>query len=166
MLLALLLLAASGRFDLVDQVYHIPPSDWRYIEVPQLRTSGALVWGTFEVEGNPAGEVRLALMRRDDLEKLRGDLPHGLVGTSSIGRSGTMVAYVPQPGDYVVVVDNLGEHAVQVRLRIGLDLHPHHGMEPTQLSPEKRLTIVILSLGGFCAICVFAGRRLWRGMRL
>ena len=45
-LLPYLLLAASTRVELVDEVYQIPPAEWKYVEV-NLRQKPALVTASF-----------------------------------------------------------------------------------------------------------------------
>jgi hypothetical protein len=161
----LLLLALSGRVNIVDQLYRIPADEWRYVELTDLQQRPALVCAAFEVESRRAAEVRLGLMRREDLEKLRGGLPHGMLAASPEGRAGTLVYYVPQAGDYVLVVDNSALRPATVQLRIWLDFNPRRPMTPTQLSPERRLAVLILSLGAFCGIAAYAGWRIWKGVQ-
>ena len=160
----LLLLAFSNRVDVVDQVYRIPAGDWRYVELPELAHKGAFVWARYDVQGDPAhSAVRIAVMRRDDVEKLRAGLPHGTMGVTAEGPLGTMYTYVPQPGDYAVVVDNEAQRAASVHLRIWLDFRERPGMSPTQLSSERRLAVVTISLLAFCGIAGFAGWKLYKG---
>lgn len=161
----LLLLALSGRVDVVNEVYRIPAGEWRYVELPELERNPAIVWAAFQVESREPAFVRLALLRREDLEKLRGGLPHGMMTASQEGRGGMMVYSVAQKGDYVVVVNNSSDRAAAVQLRIWLDFHSRGPLTPTVLSPARRLTVLLLSLGTFCGIAAYAGWRIWRGVR-
>jgi hypothetical protein len=81
---ALLLLLAASSVELVDEVYQIPPGEWKYVEV-NLRQRPARVIAGFGVDNTP-GKVRLALMTRADLERLR-ELNHGLLAGADFGRS-------------------------------------------------------------------------------
>src|SRR5438105_4004333 len=65
----LLLLTASTRIVLVDQIYAIPGGDWRYVDVI-LRQQGATVDCDFTVLSDHQ-EVRVGLVMRRDLERLR-----------------------------------------------------------------------------------------------
>src|ERR1035437_9956746 len=91
-LACVVLLAASTSVELVDEIYQIPPAEWKYVEV-NLRQNPALVTASFRVQtgaGSGAGNVRLALMTRADLERLREDLPHGLLAVTPPGKSGAL----------------------------------------------------------------------------
>ena len=69
----ILLLASSTRVQLVDEVYQIPAKEWRFVELG-LNQKPAKVWATYQVESGPR-EVRLALMRREDLGTAAGRRP-------------------------------------------------------------------------------------------
>jgi len=68
---------APTSVELVDEVYQIPANEWRYVEI-DLKQQPALVSATFQVLTG-AGQARIALMRRQDLERLRGGEPHGVM---------------------------------------------------------------------------------------
>jgi hypothetical protein len=159
----LLLLAASTRVDLVNDVYHIPPREWRYVELG-LKQNPALVSAHFEGIGGPR-DVRLALMRRDDLEHLRAGLPHGVIAETTPGGNGDLHSYVPATGDYVVVVDNLSDTAARLHLRISLDFLAPPGPEARLLSPQRRWTVIAISFAVFFGIVTFSARRLLRSIR-
>src|SRR5262249_21205547 len=119
LLLAWLLLQAGTRVQLVDEVYDIPTDNWRYAELG-LNQKAALVIARFDVSP-PTQKARLALMTREELERLQaGQQPDNLSSTPFLPQ-GTLVYNVPIAGDYVIVVDNRGQPAAQVRLRVRLD---------------------------------------------
>jgi len=80
-LACLVLVAASTSVELEDEVYQIPPAEWKYVEV-NLRQNPARVDASFEVQAG-SETVRLALMTRAALENLRADLPHGLLAATA-----------------------------------------------------------------------------------
>ena len=160
--LPLLLLAASTRVDLVNEVYAIPPNEWRYVELG-LKQRPGFVSASFEA-GSESRAIRLALMRRDDLERLRNGLPHGFIEVSQVGSAGLVTSYLSGVGDYVVVVDNLGESPASVHLRISIDFG-NRGTSVTRLSPERQLTVVAISFAVFFGIVTFSARRLLRNIR-
>lgn len=130
----MLLLAASPRSEVVDEVHQIPAGDWKFKEI-HLRQEPARISASYEVlEGST--KVRLALMPHEDLERMSEDLP-GSIAITGEGRSGSFVDRIRRRGDYVVVLDNEGgKQAATVHLRVWLDFAPRarHRGEAT-LSP-------------------------------
>jgi hypothetical protein len=161
----LVLLAASTSVELVDEVYQIPPAEWKYVEV-NLRQQPALVSASFRVDSG-AGKVRLALMTRADLERLRDDLPHGVLAVTEIGKSGALDLRVREPGDYVLVVDNRSSKAqpAAVHLRIALDFARSSGPAVTRLAPQRQLTVIVLAFAFFAGVVTFSARKLLRAAR-
>jgi hypothetical protein len=154
---------ASHVVDVVDEVYQIPANEWRYVELG-LNQKPAFVHAHFAVESGPA-QVRLAMMRREDVERLRAGLPHGVIEETAVGASGSFPPHVRGPGDYVVVVDNRANAPSSVRMRISLDFDVHPGHEVTRLSPQRQLTVILLSFATFFGIVTWSARRLLRGIR-
>jgi hypothetical protein len=161
--LAWILLAASTGVDLVDEVYQIPANEWRYVELG-LNQRPALVSAGFQVEsGSPS--VRLALMRRTDLDRLREGAPQSVIDVTATAASGSLKPHVRGPGDFVIVVDNRGDAPARVHLRIHLDFAVGRGSEVTQLSPRRQLAVVLISFVVFFGIVGWSARRLLRGIR-
>lgn len=158
----ILMLASSTVVDVVDEVYQIPASEWRYVELG-LNQRPAIVHAHYQVESG-SQQVRLALMRREDLERLRAGLPHGVIEETDPAGSGSFTPHVRGPGDYVVVVDNPGA-AASVHLRIWLDFGVRPGHEVTQLSPQRQLVVILLSFAFFFGIVTWSARRLLRGIK-
>ncbi len=162
--LALLLFAAAApTLELVNEVYQIPAGEWRYVEVG-LKQQTALVSADFQSLAG-SKEVRLALMRREDLEHLRGGLAHGVLAVTPASGAGVLQSPVGEPGEYVLVVDNLGEQPASVHLHVRLDFTRHAGPAVTRLSPERRLTVVLISFGVFFGIVTWSARRLLRTIK-
>lgn len=162
--LALLLFAAT-HVDLVDEVYRIPAGEWRYVEVG-LRQRPALVSADFEVQSG-SQRVRLALMRRDDLDRMRDDRPYGVLAATEPAATGELRYPVRVLGDYVVVIDNRGDtdHPAAARLRVALDFGVPPGPEVTRLSPARQMTVIALSFAVFFGIVSYSARRLLRGIK-
>ena len=161
----LLLTAASTSVDLVDEVYEIAHSEWKYVEV-NLRQKPAMVTASFRVESG-ARKVRLALMTRDSLELLREDLPHGVLAVTDAGGRGEFRFRVRQPGDYVVVGDNRAskELPASVHLRISLDFAKVDVPMTTGLSRSRQLAVIGLSFLFFFGVVTFAARKLMAATR-
>ena len=165
-LFALLLLAAAATsVDLVDEVYQIAHSEWKYVEV-NLRQKPATVTASFRVESG-ANKVRLALMTRDSLELLREDLPHGVLAVTDAGSRGEFRFRVRQSGDYVVVVDNRASKALpsSVHMKISLDFANADIPLSTRLSRPRQLAVIGLSFLFFFGVVTFAARKLMAATR-
>jgi hypothetical protein len=167
--LALILLAAATRLELVDEVLRIPAGDWRYVELG-LKQQAAFVAADFEVQSG-SQLVKLELMRREDLDRLRADRPNGVIAATALAASGRLLYHVRVPGDYVVVIDNRnangnagGQEAV-ARLRVALDFGARPGPQVTRLSPQRQFTVILISFAVFFGIVTYSARRLLRGIR-
>jgi hypothetical protein len=165
LLACIVLLAASTSVELVDEVYHLPPAEWKYIEV-NLRQNPALVTAAFDVQSG-SEKVRLALMTRADLERLREDVPHGLLAVTEIGKSGALNFRVRQPGDYVLVVDNRSgkTQPAAVHLRVALDFARPSGPIVTSLGTRRQLTVIVLAFAFFFGVVTFSARKLLRAAK-
>jgi hypothetical protein len=163
--LALILLAAATRLELVDEILRIPAGDWRYVELG-LKQQAAFVAADFEVQSG-SQLVKLELMRREDLDRLRTDRPNGVIAATAAAASGRLLYHVRVPGDYVVVIDNRnagGQEAV-ARLRVALDFGARPGPQVTRLSPQRQFTVILISFAVFFGIVTYSARRLLRGIR-
>ncbi len=156
------LLAASTSVELVDEVYHIPAAEWKYVEI-NLRQQPAVVSASFNVpEGQGLGQVRLALMTRADLEHFRNDLAHGVLALTPVGKSGSLNFRVREPADYVLVVDNRAGsgHAAAVHLRVALDFGKAAAPAITQITPQRQLVVILLSFVFFFGVVTYSARKL------
>jgi hypothetical protein len=161
---ALLLLAASTRVDLVDEVFEVPPAEWRYLELG-LKQRAAYVSADYHVMGD-SDKVRLELMTRDDLQYLRAHRPFTPMVATGEGRSGRLRVPIRRPGDYVIVLNNQsGTRTASVRLHVGLNFSGRPEPEVTTLSRGRQLAIVLISFAVFFAIAAFSARRLLRGIK-
>jgi hypothetical protein len=155
------LLAASTTVELVDEVYRIPPAEWKYVEV-NLRQNPARVDAGFDLQSG-SETVRLALTRAA-LENLRAGLPHGILAVTATGKSASLHFRVRQPGDYVLVVDNRGSRAMPaaVHLRISLDFAAASVPEVTRLAPRRQFTVIVLAFAFFFGVVTWSARKLLR----
>jgi len=161
--LAGILLAAPASVELVDEVYQIPANEWRYVDFT-LKQQPALVSATFQVLTG-SGQARIALMRRQDLERLRGGGPHGVMTVTPLASSGNLAYYVHWPDDYAIVVDSHAAQSSAVHLRISLEFGGSPGPAVTRLSARRQLAVILIAFTVFFGIVSFSARRLWRAVR-
>jgi len=163
--LALILLATSTRLELVNEVLTIPAGDWRYVELG-LKQQLALVSAGFVVESG-SQHVKLMIMRREDMDRLRAGLPYGVIMASLAAAGGALAYRVRVPGDYVVVIDNRNPDrlAAKARLRVALDFAEGQRPQATRISPQRQLTVILITFVVFFGIVTYSARRLLRGIR-
>jgi hypothetical protein len=160
---SIVLLAAPGASQLMDEVHQIPAGDWKYVDVP-LHQRPARIYANFEVLSG-SGRVRAALMLREDLERMNGDLPGSILVTPE-GRRGYFADRVRRRGDYVVVLDNQeGREPATVRLRVGLDFGAGRWPDVGRLTPRRQLIVVAVSCVAFLGIVGFSAQRLLKAMK-
>ena len=157
-----LLLAVSTSVELADEVFHIPPRNWRYMELG-LNQRPALVNARFEVDEGPP-TVRLAMLTRAELERLQAGKSPTLLSVTPPGLSGRLFYDLPHSGSYVLVVENRGPTDAVVHLRVLLDFAGRQSLTVTQISPTRRAVVVTLSLAVFFAIATFSARRLLKAI--
>jgi hypothetical protein len=91
----LLLLAAATRLEVIpSQTIEVPARDWGQFEI-DLRQRPALVEAAFAVESG-SQRVRMALLRRGELQRLRKEDSAGVLAMSEPGRSGSLRYPVPR----------------------------------------------------------------------
>ncbi len=156
---AFLLLLAAPRVQLVDDVFHVPADDWRYVDF-SLKQRAALVSAECET-ASASTPVRIALLRREDLERLRDGAPHSVIDVTRPGSRNRLNYLLREPGDYALVIDNQARVPAAVHLAIWLDFAPR-AAAPAQITPRRRLATILISFAAFFAIAGFAGRKLLR----
>lgn len=161
-LAALVLVASSARVALVDEVFQIPASDWRYVPV-LVREKTALVAVDFhERSGSP--EIRVALLRKGDVERLRGGRPHGMLATAGPAPAGRLRYPAAEPGEYAIVVENGGDRPAAVHLRAWLDFGARPGPAVSRVSPPRQLAVILISFAVFFGIVTWSARTLLRNI--
>ncbi len=158
---SIVLLAASSVSELTNEEETVPAGDWKYIDVP-LHQKAARITASYEVLSG-SGSVRMALMLREDLDRVGEDLP-GIFVTPE-GRRGFFRDRVRRLGDYVVVLDNqAGRQAAKVHLRVWLDFGDGKESEVGRLTPRRQLTVVAISCVAFLGIVGFSAQRLLKSI--
>jgi hypothetical protein len=155
----LLLAASPGTVALLDETVQVPAAEWRSFDI-ELRQQPAIIECRYWVDSGGAG-VRVALMHQADLEQLRAGLGHRVLTATEYRKSGGF-RYGPGPlGDYSLVVDNRleGRGPAQVHLAVWLEF-PGPPPQARELSPQRRLVVILVTAAYMAAIAVFAARRL------
>jgi hypothetical protein len=160
-LLLLLAATAAGSIVLTDDVFQIPPGEWRWVRF-EIRQRPATVECRLEAVGG--GEVRAELVNRTELERIHERKQHDALASTDPARTGSLSQYIDQAGEYAVVVENAGEQPAAVRLNVALDFTAPPPVSRS-LSPTRRLTVILVSFAMFFAIVTVSARALLRAMK-
>jgi hypothetical protein len=159
MILAFFLLASSVV--LRDDTNSVAPQRWRYERFITRDQLPVDVDCSFRVVQGPP--VRVELVTEENLEALRRGLPHEFIATST---AGSLRQEIGVPGTFAVVIINEDKsRAANVAMRLSLDFSTRALVVTGELSPDKKLIVVILSFGGFLGIVSLSARKLIRSMR-
>ncbi len=156
----LLLAASSGRLVLMDDSVRVPPRRWEAFNL-ELKQQPAVVECSYSVGSRGPG-VRISLMHRADMERFREGIRHHVLAATEFERSGALRYRTAEPGEYSVVVDNRlsGNRAADVRLTVSLIFPGARAPAAEELSPSRRLTVILLTLVYISAVAAFAVRKL------
>jgi len=158
----LLLWLAAGSQVLLDEVFHVPAGEWRYVPVI-LKQPPVTVDCDFRViSGN--GAVRVVLVNRDGLDTLRGGDREPL-GSGAFAQQRQVSRLVNLPDEYAVVLENGGRGPVIVRLRVSLDFSARGRPQAQTLPPERRFAVILISATVFLGIVFYSARKLLGVMR-
>jgi hypothetical protein len=153
-----LLNSVSPSGEITHQTYSIPANEWRYVEVPLPGPARLTAEYHSVMDGD---DIRVMVVRDEDLGLLRNEKPNGFIAESQPGPSGILGCYLPEPGHYAVVVDNReGERAASVTLWVKLD-----SAQVTFLPRNRQLIVILASFGFFFAVVTWSARKLLTGMR-
>jgi hypothetical protein len=166
-ILALILLLWTGpaagaqRVDLVDEVYNVPAHEWRYLDFT-LKQLPVAIAAEYDVIGGNGSDVRLLLVHLPDARRVRERHLNAPLIATPPSVHGKLNHHLRVAGDYVVVIDNRsGAAPAPVHLRVNLNFGP----VITYLSPQRRLTVIVVSFIVFFGIVGWSARRLMRAMR-
>jgi hypothetical protein len=157
----LLLLFASDSQTLLDEVYEIPPTDWRYVQVALKQLPVTIEYEFHVISGD--GAVRAALVNQEGLEDLKkGDREP--LGSVAFQKQGNFSRLIGVPDEYAVVIENRGPGLTKVRLRVSLDFSDRR-VQVRYLSSQRRWAVIVISASVFLAIVLFSARKLLSAMR-
>ena len=158
----LVLWLAAGLQVLLDEVFHVPAGEWRYVPVILKQPPVTVDCGFRVISGN--GAVRVVLVNRDGLDTLRGGDREPL-GSGTFTQQGQFSRLVNLPDEYAVVLENGGRGQVDVRLRVSLDFSARGRPRAQVLSPERRFAVIVISATVFLGIVFYSARKLLGVMR-
>ena len=145
------------------QPFRLQPGDFRWVPFT-VRQTPAEVDCHFEViEGNPT--VHVELLPMSEFRLFDGGLEHETLAVTPDGHNGDFRRIIDRSGQYAVVVVN-GKRArpATVLLQVRTTVNPAASDIARTLSPQRRLTVILISFGFFFVTVTWSARKLIRGM--
>lgn len=160
----LLLLAPAVLLSGQETPFRLQPGDFRWIPFTVRQTPAAVDCHFKVLEGNPT--VHVELMPMSEFRLFDSGRDYEKLAVTPDGRDGEFRRIIDMSGRYaVVVVNEKSGRPVTVSLQVRTTLNPAASDVARMLSPERRLTVILISFGFFFATVTWSARRLIRGMR-
>jgi hypothetical protein len=144
--------------------FRLEPGDFRWVPLT-IRQTPAEVDCHFEVlHGSPS--VHLELLPMSEFRLFDRGLEHETLAFTPDGRNGDFRRIIDTSGRYAVVVVN-GKRAqpATVSLQVRTTINPAAADIARTLSPQRRLTVILISFGFFFVTATWSARKLIRGMK-
>jgi hypothetical protein len=161
-MIAFLLAVGSPSQD-GGQPFRLEPGDFRWVPFTVRQTPSEVDCSFEVIKGNPSVHVELLPMR--EFRLFNRGREHDTMALTPNGRNGEFRRIIDVRGQYAVVVENArGAPPATVLLRVQTNLNPDADVART-LSPERRLTVILISFAFFFVTIAWSGRKLMRAMR-
>jgi hypothetical protein len=144
--------------------FRLDPGEFRWIPFTVNQTPTE-VESSFQVmRGDPS--VHIELLPMSEFRRFNRGREHETLAASDSGRSGAFRRILEARGQYVVVAINKSKsQAAVVMLELRTDLNPNADVIAKTISPQRRLTVILISFGIFFATVTWAGVRLLRSIQ-
>jgi hypothetical protein len=144
--------------------FRLEPGDNRYIQFSVTHVP-TLMDCTFKVlKGEPS--VHMEVMSDVSYRQYIRGRDYEPLASSAEGESGEIRRLLDERGRFDVMLVNTGTAAVVVEMEVRTDLDPSAESLARVLSPERRLTVILVSFGLFFGMVIWAGVKLLRGVNL
>jgi hypothetical protein len=146
------------------QPFRLEPGDFRWVPFT-VRQTPAEVDCHFEVlQGNPS--VHVELLPMSEFRLFNRGREHATLVITPEGRNGDFRRMIEVSGQYAVLVVN-GKRAppATVALQVRTTVNPNGKDMARTLSPDRRLTVILISFAFFFVTVTWSSRKLIRAMR-
>jgi hypothetical protein len=158
--LALVLVAITGRTELLNEKIQIPRSQWRALKV-EVRERPATVEVDFQVLTGRSG-VRVVFMTDENAERFEKGQSYEALRQTDYQKRGKVQYFVGNPGAYRILLDNRleGREPAEAQVKVTLLHHHDASFVPKELGAGRRRSVVGISLGMFALLSLLIGRKL------
>jgi hypothetical protein len=144
---------------LTDSVVKVPASHWTAIEL-KVPHNSATVRVSFNVENG--SRIQAIVLGREEAERFKKGRSIRPLLMSGFEKSDEFRVFVPDAGDYVLVLDNRIEARFPAEVSLRVELSVPKNTEVRTISPERKRATVALSLLFFGAVIVFSAVKFLR----
>ena len=159
--IATALLLASAA---VAAPFRLEPGDNRYIQFSVTHIPTLIDCSYRVLEGRPA--VHMEIMSDLNYRRYSRGRDYEPLAYSSDGPSAEIRRLIDERGRFDVMLVNTGKSPVLVELEVRTDLDPTTDSMARVLSPQRRLTVILVSFSLFFAVVTWAGIHLLRAAKL
>ena len=146
------------------QPFRLEPDDYRWQKIA-IRQTPSQVDCHFEVLSGSAS-VHLELLPMSEFRQFDRGLEHDTLVVTPDGRNGDFRRIIDVSGEYAVVVVNAKRAPpATVSFEVRTSVNPEAGETARTLSPQRRLTVILLSFLFFFVTVTWSARKLLRAMR-
>lgn len=147
-----------------DQSFKLEPGDYRWVPFTVRQTPSSVDCRFDVISGNPS--VHAELLPMSDFRLFDRGRDHDTMAVTSTAKSGAFRRIIRTRGQYaVVVVNERSAPAAIVSLHVETSVRPPAADVAQTLSPQRRLTVMAISLSFFLVTVAWAGRKLILAMR-
>jgi hypothetical protein len=164
LIMAGLLMAAASQQDDAGQPFRLESDDFRWVPFTVRQTPSEVDCHFEVIQGDASIHIELLPMSEFRLFSRSRGREHDTMALTPKGRSGEFRRIIDVRGQYAVVVENArGAPPATVMLRVQTNINP--GDMARILSPERRLTVILISFAFFFVTVAWSGRKLVKAMR-
>jgi hypothetical protein len=161
---ALLFLAAIPTAPQPAQSFRLDSGDFRWVPFT-VRQTPTGVDCRFEVVSG-GSTVHAELLPIGEFRRFDRGLEHETMAATPKGRGGAFRRVINTRGQYaIVIVNEKGAESVTVSLSLETNANPDNGDIATPLTPERRRTVIALSVAFFLLTVTWSGTKLIAAMR-
>ena len=144
------------------QPFRLGPGDFRWMKISVRQTPAEVDCHFTVIEGNPS--VHVELLPMSEFRRFDRGLEHDTLAITPDSRNGDFRRIIDVSGQYaVVVVNEKRSPSAMVSLQVRTSVNPKD--VASTLSPQRRLTVILISFAFFFVTLTWSARKLIRGMR-
>lgn len=147
-----------------EQSFKLEPGDYRWVPFTIRQTPSSVDCHFQVISGNPT--VHAELLPMSDFRLFDRGRDHDTLAITATARSGAFRRMISAPGQYAVIIVN--DHSAppaMVSMHLETSINPKGTAVAQTLSPQRRLTVMAVSLSCFLLTVAWAGRKLILAMR-
>ncbi len=148
-----------------DQSFRLEPGDYRWVPFTIRQTPSGVDCRFDVISGKPS--VHAELLPMSEFRLFDRGREHDTMAVTPTARSGAFRRMINTRGQYaIIVVNDKNAPPAVVSLHVETSVNPSGADIAQSLPPQKRLTVMAISLSLFLLTVAWAGRKLILAMRL